>query len=122
MFAMRALSPESTVVRQEKINTLLASRSALVSDLAAIAHLGLGNPIGSGHANFVMIPVLNVTSKQPDSKRAHAIYKALAEEMGVVVRYRGNEVGCSGCLRITIGTKEENKTLLQRMQEALSRI
>jgi len=121
ILAMRALSPESTKLRQEKISTLIASRSTLVSDLAAIAHLGLGDPIGSGHANFVIIPVLNITTKEPDSKRAHSIYKALAEEMGVVVRYRGNEVGCLGCLRITIGSKEENQTLLKCMKDALTK-
>lgn len=30
---------------------------------------------------------------------------------GVLVRHRGNMPGCSGCLRITVGTPEENKRI-----------
>ena len=37
--------------------------------------------------------------------------------MGVVVRFRGNERGCPGALRITVGTKDEMQTLLLRLQE-----
>jgi len=122
ILAMRALSPESTVLRQEKIDALISMRSTLTSDLASIAHLGLGAPIGAGHANFIIIPVLNKETKKPDSKRAHAIYKALAEEMGVVVRYRGGEVGCQGCLRITVGTPEENVVLIRKLRDALEKI
>ena len=40
------------------------------------------------------------------------MYKALAEHEGVVVRYRGSEPGCTGCLRITVGTDAENTTAL----------
>jgi histidinol-phosphate aminotransferase len=119
---MRALSPESTLLRQQKILALNTMRSTLASDLAAIAHLGLGTPIGAGHANFIMIPVLNLETKRPDSIRAQAVYKILAEELGVVLRYRGNEVGCQGCLRITIGSLEENKILIQQMRLALTKI
>ena len=37
--------------------------------------------------------------------------------MGVVVRFRGNERGCKGALRITVGTRDEMQTLLLRLQE-----
>jgi histidinol-phosphate aminotransferase len=46
----------------------------------------------------------------------------LAEEEGVVVRYRGNELGCQGCLRITVGTEEENAIALQKLKKALENI
>jgi histidinol-phosphate/aromatic aminotransferase/cobyric acid decarboxylase-like protein len=44
----------------------------------------------------------------PDSSRARHAHLALAEEGGVVVQYRGSEIGRQGCLRITVGTEEEN--------------
>jgi histidinol-phosphate aminotransferase len=122
MLAMRALSSESAALWRQKIDALNSMRSTLASDLASIAHLGLGSPIGAGHANFLMIPVLNQKTQEPDSKRAQSIYKLLAEQMGVVVRYRGNEVGCRGCLRITIGSQEENKILLQQLQRAFQKL
>lgn len=107
-------------MRQEKIDTLINLRSVLTSEFAAIAHLGLGTPVGAGHANFIVLPILNIESKEPDSKRALSIYKILAEDMGVVVRFRGNEVHCKGCIRVTIGTPEENNYLIQRLEKALT--
>lgn len=59
---------------------------------------------------------------KPDSARALKVYKTMAEEKGVVVRYRGNEHGCEGCLRITIGAAEENKVLLAKLEETLQAI
>jgi histidinol-phosphate aminotransferase len=47
------------------------------------------------------------------------VYKALAEENGVVVRYRGGEMGCQGCLRITVGTEEENEVVLSKLGDVL---
>jgi histidinol-phosphate aminotransferase len=35
------------------------------------------------------------------------VYEKLAENKGVVVRFRGKEHGCLGCLRITVGTEDE---------------
>ena len=39
--------------------------------------------------------------------KAEQVYKQMADD-GVVVRYRGNCVHCDGCLRVTVGTPEEN--------------
>lgn len=69
-----------------------------------------------------MIPVLNRETGKPDNVRSERIYTELAEKEGVVVRFRGKEYGCEGCLRITIGTEEENEHLLQRLKDVLSRI
>jgi histidinol-phosphate aminotransferase len=40
----------------------------------------------------------------------------------VVVRFRGSEPGCDGCLRITVGTQEENQTVITKLTEVLSRM
>ena len=47
------------------------------------------------------------------------IYKELAEKRGIVVRYRGDQLGCDGCLRITIGTEKENQELLKQLEDVL---
>ncbi|EED84906.1 predicted protein [Postia placenta Mad-698-R] len=98
-------------------------RSALLSALEKLQPLGIGPAVGGNHANFVMIPVLEKNGNgRPDNVRAQRIYKTLAEEEGVVVRYRGSEPGCAGCLRITVGSEEENTVVLKRFEELLRKL
>ncbi|KAI0371334.1 histidinol-phosphate aminotransferase [Pilatotrama ljubarskyi] len=118
--ALSALSPSAVHLMKEKVSTLIKSRGELLRGLAELAPLGLGAAIGGNDANFVMVPVLDKNgSGRPDNVRAQKIYKTLAESEGVVVRFRGNEPGCTGCLRITIGSEEENKVVLQKLGELL---
>jgi histidinol-phosphate aminotransferase len=115
--ALRALSPESLRLKSNKIATLNASRAKLMQSLSAIP--AIGAPIGANEANFVVVPVLDKSGKK-DTDRAHAVYKTLAEEKGVVVRFRGKESGCEACLRITIGTEEENEKVIEKLKEVLA--
>ncbi|KAL1943884.1 hypothetical protein VTO73DRAFT_3702 [Trametes versicolor] len=118
--AQSALSPDAVALMKHKVSTLVASRASLLRGLEALAPLGLGPAIGGNTANFVMVPVLAKDgSGAPDNVRAGKIYKTLAESEGVVVRFRGNEAGCAGCLRITIGSEDENKVVLQKFSELL---
>jgi histidinol-phosphate aminotransferase len=57
-------------------------------------------------ANFILVKTEN----------ANAIYDFLTSK-GIVVRNRSKVELCEGCLRITIGTPEENKTLLTTLKE-----
>lgn len=106
----------------EKVRRLGASRSDLLHSLQSLAPLGLGASIGGNHANFVMVPVLDKAIGKPDNLRSERVYKELAEHQGVVVRFRGREYGCEGCLRITVGSEEENSLLLSKLQDVLQRI
>jgi histidinol-phosphate aminotransferase len=100
-----------------KVEALKASRAKLLSSLRGLKELGLGRAIGALDANFILIPVLARSGSVPDSARAQRVYVALAEEEGVVVRYRGSEHGCQGCLRITVGIEEENAIALQKLKK-----
>ena len=104
---------------RSKLSILKASHTALLSSFSSLTHLGFGPPIGANDANFILIPILEKGTDKPDSERAYKVYKALAEENGVVVRYRGSELGCQGCLRITVGTEEENKFVLAKLEKVL---
>ncbi len=55
-------------------------------------------------ANFLLVKI----------KGARRIYEDLIKE-GIVVRDRSSAPGCTDCLRITVGTKEENKKLLDTL-------
>jgi histidinol-phosphate aminotransferase len=57
--------------------------------------------IYSSDANFLLVKFND----------ADMLYKYLSENK-VVVRNRSKEPGCENCLRITVGTPEENKQLI----------
>lgn len=105
-----------------KVSTLIASRASLLQSLATLAPLGLAKSVGGNDANFVMVPVLNRATGEPDNERSQKVYKALAEEEGVVVRFRGGEFGCTGCLRITIGSEDENRVVLGKLRDVLQKL
>ncbi|KAG5637612.1 hypothetical protein H0H81_003946 [Sphagnurus paluster] len=121
--AHSALSPASLSLTKTKISTLISQRSALLTALASpeLRALGVGTPIGGNDANFVLFPILSrsIEEQVPDNSRAQSVYRALAEENGVVVRYRGSEIGCEGCLRFTVGSEEENRIALERLAAVL---
>lgn len=73
--------------------------------------------LGAGNANFLLAQI--GTAGKPDNVRAEKIYKHMAEKDQVVVRFRGNEVGCEGCLRITVGTAEECTVVLEKLAALL---
>ena len=113
-----------------KISTLLSSRAKLLSSLDTLRaqnspFLGIGTPLGGNDANFVLFPILAKEGERrglPDNTRAVKVYKAMAEEEKVVVRYRGGELGCEGCLRVTVGSEDEMRVLLERLQDVLTRL
>ena len=122
--ALAALEPTAVQGMRDKIRTLLASRDKLKASLEKLAYLGVGQSIGGNDANFLLIPILDPKTGTPDNTRSVRVYKTLAEEKGanescVVVRYRGGEPGCEGCLRMTVGTDDENAMLLKRLVRVL---
>lgn len=68
---------------------------------AQLQQLPFVEKIYPSDANFILVKV----------KDANHLYDYLSSNE-VIVRNRTKDVNCSNCLRITIGTPEENKTLL----------
>ena len=118
--ALHALAPESLVAMQSKVQQLLQGRQWLVAALEEFRQRGdLGNRVGGLDGNFVLFPVLKRGTGKPDNVRAEKVYQKLAETEGVVVRFRGRELGCEGCLRITVGTDEENQMCVEKLRKVL---
>ncbi|CAE6339585.1 histidinol-phosphate transaminase [Rhizoctonia solani AG-1 IA] len=117
--ALAALSPDGIATMTEKIHVLNSNRDRLIKGLEKLSPLGVGSVIGGNHANFVIVPILSRGSTEPDNVRSNGVYKRLAEDLGVVVRFRGNEYGCKGCLRITVGSDEEVTAVLERLEQVL---
>ncbi|MBX3241568.1 MAG: histidinol-phosphate transaminase [Chitinophagaceae bacterium] len=85
----------------EMIQTLVAERKLLAEQLSV---LPVVEHIYPSDANFLLVKV--------DSARK--AYDFLLDK-GIVVRDRSNVQLCENCLRITVGTPEENKTLVKSL-------
>ena len=90
---------------QNHVNELLKERTRLRSALENIPSVVKVFP---SDANFLLVRV-------PD---ALSVYKQLAEQ-GIIVRYRGDQIHCDDCLRITVGTQEENDLLINQLTSLL---
>jgi len=85
------------------IKEILKERDALV---LLLKKLDFVLDIYPSDANFILVK----------TKNADGIYQYLTNK-GIIVRNRNKVELCEGCLRITIGTLEENKTLITSLQD-----
>jgi histidinol-phosphate aminotransferase len=88
---------------KEWVTVLREQHTALAAQLNAITWVEKVYP---SDANFILIKV-------PD---ANALYNELVA-CGIIIRNRNTISLCLGCLRITVGTKEENRALIEAMKK-----
>jgi histidinol-phosphate aminotransferase len=98
---LRALKNGAAVERT--IAEIVSEREKLIKKLPEIPCV---EKIYSTDANFVLV-------KTTDAEK---IYRFLLDEK-IVVRNRNNVELCAGCLRITVGTPAENKSLLEALKK-----
>ncbi len=91
--------PESV---QEKVQVLMSERQRLERELPLLPCV---EKIFPSDANFLLVRVTD----------ANDIYHYLCEQ-GIIVRNRDKELHCGNCLRITVGTSEENTRLLSALR------
>ncbi|MGB7068376.1 MAG: histidinol-phosphate transaminase [Pyrinomonadaceae bacterium] len=96
-----AIASRSTI--DEWIVSVLTQRTALADAISTFDFVQIVFP---SDANFLLIKTIN----------ANSIYEHLIAEK-IVVRNRSNVELCEGCLRITVGTIEENKQLLSALKK-----
>ncbi len=121
--AIAALRPENLTVMRSNREKIMKQRDRMLEELPKIS--GIGRLLGGADSNFLLTEVLDKPRNgggKPSNETAMAVYERLAETRSVVVRFRGKEVGCLGCLRITVGTKEEVDALLTELEIVLTDI
>jgi histidinol-phosphate aminotransferase len=101
-------------------SAIIKQRERLLAEMPKVQ--GVGRFVGGEESNYLLVEILDAPNGKPCNETALAVYKGLAERRGVVVRFRGTEVGCTGCLRITIGTESEVGRFLEALDKALSEI
>lgn len=90
---------QNTALVEEQIAEILTERDRMIGQLAKISYV---KEIYPTDANFILVKVDDA------DKRYQEIL-----ELGVVVRNRSTQPLCYNTLRFTIGTPEENETLLK---------
>ncbi|EWG42380.1 histidinol-phosphate aminotransferase [Fusarium verticillioides 7600] len=117
--ASYAVSEKGLAIMRDHRARLLEQRDRLIKELPKIP--GVGRLRGGTESNFLLYEMLN-TAGEPDNTVALAVYEKLAEGKGVVVRFRGKEHGCQGCLRITVGTDAEVTRFLESLKTTLAEV
>ena len=97
---LEQLSSDST--KTEWVNQILRERENLANALKTVTNVEKVYP---SNANFLLVKVDN----------ANFIYKELVDK-GIIVRNRNSVSLCGNCLRITVGTKEENSALIDYLK------
>lgn len=98
--AIEALNNISSVKNWTR--TTVEQREWLISQLS---NLGFVNKIYPSDANFILVKMQN----------AKSFYDYLTGK-GIIVRDRSKVILCDECLRITIGTPDENKQLIDALK------
>ncbi len=99
------LALDNVPVLQGNVRSLLAERERVKASLESRAFVKRVCP---SDANFLLFEM------QSHAKEA---YKMMADG-GVVTRFRGTELHCKNCLRVTIGKPSENDAFLKSLDEA----
>ncbi|KAF7530805.1 hypothetical protein G7054_g9469 [Neopestalotiopsis clavispora] len=117
--ASYAVSADGLATMRSNREKIVVQRERMIAELPKIK--GVGRLRGGVESNFLLYEMLNPKG-EPDNAIALAVYEALAEQKGVVVRFRGKEHGCLGCLRITVGTESEVTRFLAALEQALAEV
>lgn len=99
--AMNAM--KNIEVLEKNIKILLDQRAIVAKELEAKDFVVKVYPSDS---NFLLVKLKSL---------AQEVYKTMADR-GVVLRYRGKEMHCEECIRMTIGSEEENKAALEKLE------
>ena len=117
--AMQALQSQNLKVMHSNRDSILQQRDRLLKEMPKIK--GVGRFLGGRASNFLLVEMCD-TENRPSNEVALQVYERLAEKRGVVVRFRGKEHGCLGCLRVTVGTEKEVTRFLAELASVLEEI
>ena len=118
--ATAALSPNNMAVMRSYREQIVTQRERMLAELPKIP--GVGRFLGGRESNFLLVELLDKPASEggkASNPIALATYEAMAEKRGVVVRFRGKELGCEGSVRVTVGTEKEVSKFLHELRVVL---
>jgi histidinol-phosphate aminotransferase len=100
---------KNTAVLEKNCSDVLVQRDVVRKELEGLDFVLKVYPSDS---NFLLFRV---------KEKANELYKTMADK-GVVSRFRGNEMHCNECIRVTIGTPDENRRFLEMLKTVYGEI
>jgi histidinol-phosphate aminotransferase len=94
-------------VKNDFVQKLNENKKELIE---ALTPLSIVNFIHKSDTNYLLIKFTN----------ANDVFRFLIENK-VIVRDRSNEINCEGCLRITVGNKQENERLIAILKSYIAK-
>ncbi|MCT8340323.1 histidinol-phosphate transaminase [Flavobacteriaceae bacterium TK19130] len=109
-YNVNSLTQQKGLVALTNKNRVESYKASIIKErkelLKQLLQLNFVEKIVPSETNFLLVKV-------EDAKKR---YSQLIDN-GIVVRYRGNQPLCENGLRITVGTSEENKKLIETLQK-----
>jgi histidinol-phosphate aminotransferase len=99
--AAQALSAQGIVAMRERVAQILAERQYLVANLQGIPCI---EQVFDSETNYILVRI----------KASSAVFKSLWDQ-GIILRDQNKQPSLSGCLRITIGTREESQRVIDAL-------
>lgn len=100
--AAQALSPEGVAAMRQRVQSVLENRASLVKELTECDCVEAVYP---GEGNYLIFRC----------SAAAAVFKSLWDQ-GIILRDQSKQPSLSNCLRITIGTQEENRKVIDALR------
>lgn len=101
--AAQALSPQGLAAMRERVAVILQNRALLIDRLREIP---CTEQVFASDTNYVLVRLT----------ASSAVFKSLWDQ-GIILRDQNKQPGLSGCLRITVGTREECQRVLDALSE-----
>ena len=115
-YGITAVQKENLKLMEENAELINKEKLRLLKEVTALPYVDDGY-VGGLDANFIVIRI-----NKGDNELANKLYYNLATISKVVIRFRGTELGFQGCLRITVGTVEENNSLIKEFSKTLTEL
>ena len=100
--AAQALSPQGIAAMRERVAQINAERQYLTEELRTISCV---EQVFDSETNYILVRF----------KAASAVFKSLWDQ-GIILRDQNKQPTLSGCLRITIGTRQESQRVIDALR------
>ncbi|WP_318363962.1 histidinol-phosphate transaminase [Enterobacter sp.] len=100
--AAQALTPQGIAAMRERVAQILAERQYLVANLRNIPCV---EQVFDSETNYILVRLT----------ASSAVFKSLWDQ-GIILRDQNKQPTLSGCLRITIGTREESQRVIDALR------